>query len=193
MDRILTATMNFLCKNKSMDDDEAEIIRYGLELLLIKISFSFAILIMSIFINSFWECLVFLLLFPLLRSNAGGYHASTRTACFISSMLSVAAVLTTIKLSIKFSFISLILVFLSAVSVFLIWKFAPLDTENKPLDNDEKAIFRRRSRIIMFIEIIIAALAYCFDFIQIQNASLLSIILTAGLLTAQPITKKAKE
>ena len=40
MDKLLDKTMTFLQKNQDMDQDTADIVRYGLELFLIKTSFS---------------------------------------------------------------------------------------------------------------------------------------------------------
>lgn len=185
MDKILDSAMIFLYKDKELDKDEAEIVRYGLEILLIKLFFSTAILIMSIFMGSFWECIAFLILFPMLRSYAGGYHAKTRIYCFISSMASFALVFALIKLSLKVPFVSVILAVLALVSAGVIWRFAPIDTENKTLDNDEKSVFRKKTIIVMTIEFTISAIAFLFHWTQIQNAALLSVILSGALITVE--------
>ncbi len=83
MDKILDKIMSFVYNNEDdMYEEKAKVIRYGLEILLIKISFFAATMIIGAIMHSFWECLVFTALFSSIRSIAGGYHADTRIQCF---------------------------------------------------------------------------------------------------------------
>lgn len=96
MDKILDKTIEFLYKNEDdMDEEKAEIIRYGIEILLIKVIFFGAAMIISLLMHSFWECLIFTVLFSGIRSYAGGYHAYTRTKCFTLSMITYLNILLT--------------------------------------------------------------------------------------------------
>ena len=62
MDIFLDKIMDFIIQNKKIDNDEVEIVRYGLEMTVLKITFFFAALIVSLFMNSVWQYIIFLCL-----------------------------------------------------------------------------------------------------------------------------------
>ena len=87
MEKILNKIMVFLSKEEELDSEQAEIVRYGLEILLLKSIFFLATLALGLLIGCFWACFLFMAFFVPLRSFAGGYHADTRKQCLIQSML----------------------------------------------------------------------------------------------------------
>ena len=143
MDKLLDATMNFLYRNEeNMDEEQAEIVRYGLELFYLKAFFFLATIAIGILMGSFWESLIFTALLSGIRTMAGGFHANTRMQCFIMSMLTFVCVLMILKIVAVYNVILIPLIVLAVISSIVIWKFAPIDTENKPLEDDEIAVFR---------------------------------------------------
>lgn len=193
MEKLLNITMDFLYKNEDgMDEEKAEIIKYGLELLFLKITFFVATMIIGALMHSFWECLIFTALFSGIRSLAGGYHASTRVQCFVQSMLIFAAVLGVLKLVKTYAVILVPLAVLALISAAVIFRFAPVDTENKRLDEDEISIFRKKSRIAMLIEIAVAVIAYFIGFQSISCSVMLALIVTAILISAELIINKIR-
>lgn len=183
MDKILDKAIEFLYNNEDdMDEENAEIIRYGLEVLLIKITFFTAALVISLLMHSFWECLIFTALFSGIRSYAGGYHADTRKRCFVLSMLTFCSVFIILKLIQIFPAILIIIAIFAAVSSVIIFRFAPIDTENKRLDEEEMQIFGKKARTAVIVELIMAAAAYYFNFKGIMCSVMISLILTALLI-----------
>lgn len=182
MDKLLDKTMLFLHKNQDLDEDTYDIIRYGLELFLIKTTFSIVMLAIGALLHSFWECLVFTVFFYLIRSLTGGYHADTRLKCFLQSITTFVIVLLIIK-AVKahvFMFILLVAVAISAVVV--IWMTAPIDTENKRLEKEELEEFKKKSRIMLIIETATAIITFVIGFKTLCSAVMLSITVTAVLL-----------
>lgn len=191
MDAILNKIMDFIYKNEDdMDEEKAEIVKYGLEILLLKITFFAATLIIGALMHSFVECLIFTAFFSSIRSLAGGYHASTRLQCFIQSMLTFASVLGILKLEKVFPAIIIPLLILSVIAAIVILYFAPIDTENKRLDEDECKTFKQKSRIVMIVEIVIGAAAYFLNFSSITCSVMLALIVTGILMMTQLIINR---
>lgn len=185
MDIFLDKIMDFIIHNKKIDDEEAEIVRYGLEVAVLKITFFAAALVVSLLMNSFWQFIIFISLFSLLRSYAGGYHAKTRIRCFVQSMLLIIVAIMIINISQKNTYIIVPLSVVALAASIIIWRIAPVDSKNKRLDFDEKAIMRRKTRITLMVEIIIGIASYFFNFKTISCAVTLSIIASCVLLLAE--------
>lgn len=127
MDKLLDATMNFLYRNEeNMDEEQAEIVRYGLELFYLKAFFFLATIAIGILMGSFWESLIFTALLSGIRTMAGGFHANTRMQCFIMSMLTFVCILMILKIVAVYNVILIPLIVLAVISSIVIWKFALL-------------------------------------------------------------------
>lgn len=185
MDMFLDKVMDFITHNRKIDDEEAEIVRYGLEMAVLKITFFAAALVVSLLMNSFWQFIIFISLFSILRSYAGGYHAKTRIRCFIQSMLLIIAAVIIINITQKITYIIVPLSVIALAASIIIWRIAPVDSKNKRLDFDEKAIMRRKTRITLIAEIIIGVVSYLLNFKMVSCAVVLSIIASCVLLLAE--------
>ena len=182
MDKLLDKTMTFLQKNQDMDQDTADIVRYGLELFLIKTSFSIVMLVIGTLFHSFSECLEFLISFYLIRSSSGGYHADTRLKCFVQSVTTFVAVILIVKAVEAYELLLIPVALVSCFSAGVIWLFAPVDNENKRLDEDEFLQFRKKSRIILAVEIAISLIFVFIGWVQLSCAVMLALVVTAILL-----------
>lgn len=185
MDMLLDKIMNFITNNRKIDDEEAEIVRYGLEMAVLKITFFAAALAVSLLMNSFWQFIIFISLFSILRSYAGGYHAKTRVRCFIQSMLLIIAAVVTINITQKITYIIIPLSVIALAAGAAIWRLAPVDTKNKRLDFDEKVPLRKKTRITLIVEIIIGIASFILNFKIVPCAAALSIIASCVLLLAE--------
>lgn len=182
MDLILNKIMGFLIQHESMNVDEEEIVRYGLEICILKVLFTMCTIVIGILMHSFYECVIFLVFFSFLRTSAGGYHADTRLQCFFESMLSYAVVIALLNI-VHSNFYSMLAIFLiTLASSVLIWIYAPVDTHNKNLDENDRKYFAVKTKIILCVEIAIALIAVFFMANKIACSSMLAIILTAILL-----------
>lgn len=190
MDRLLNSIMRFATKNQDINNDEYEIIRYGLEILLIKVIFTIFALLLGLLLNSFFECLIFTVLFSFIRTSAGGFHSKTRLQCFVCSMMMFFTVIFLIKIASVNHYISLLLVLLSIISLGAICFLAPVPTENRPLDDDEIYKFKKRTRVVALVEVFIALVAYYFTYNRICLAVMLSMIFEAILLVLGLLLKK---
>lgn len=191
MDKILDFIVSAIEKNDSTSEEEKEEIRYGLEIIFLKTLFWILVLATGIIMGSFLECVIYNILFFLLRSNAGGYHAATRTRCLIQSEITVIIALTAIK-QCRESFCGFVI--LAVIALFCgiaVWILAPVDTESRRLDTDEIRIFGNRARVILVGETAAGIAAYFFGSKTIACAAMAAVA-TSGLLVLAEYLKKTK-
>ncbi|MCM1061673.1 MAG: accessory gene regulator B family protein [Eubacterium sp.] len=192
MDKVINKLMDFLYKNQeNMSEERYEIVKYGLEILLIKYLFFSAALIIGILMHSFLECLIFIIFLSTIRSKTGGYHADTRIQCFVQSMLTFVFALSLLKLETLYKVILIPLSILALCSAIIIWLFAPIDTKNKPLSENEKKIFGTKSKVMLCLETVIAIVAYFIGFDGI-SCSIMLVFITTSLLVLMGMKKNSK-
>ena len=190
MSKLLDLTLVFIMNNTKLDNDNSEIIRYGLEVLFIKIIFFFFLLLIAFSLHCFIECLFFLIVFSVIRTSAGGYHARTRIQCFVMSMLMIIINIGVINLVAHYISLYYILVPLDLISVVAIWSLSPVDTENRPLDADEKIRFKKRTRILLCLELVSVIIMEILNLRIIVSELLLATIFIAVLLIMELIVKR---
>jgi len=109
-----------------------------------------------------------------IRSYAGGYHAGTPLTCYLLSIPTIVAVLTGIKFA---PWDGLLLLSVIAFSGIVIMLFAPVEDANKPLDQLERKVYKKRSRIILLVLSVLIVLLWHSGFEQ----SALSIVMALGV------------
>lgn len=192
MDKILDFIVSVIEKNDSTSEEEKEEkeeIRYGLEIIFLKALFWILVLATGIIMGCFWECVIYNILFFLIRSNAGGYHAATRTRCLIQSEITVIISLTAIRIcreSLRGFVILAVIALLCGIAV---WILAPVDTESRQLDADEIRRFGNRARAILAVETAVGIAAYCLGSKTIACAAMAAIA-TSGMLVLAEYLKK---
>ena len=111
-------------------------------------------------------CILLNLAYIPIRISAGGHHANSPFKCYIHSTIMIAVLLSVIKWVPIHPAVSIALLVISSVAI---WIFAPVETENNPLDEVEQHVYRKRTRIILVIEIVIILL--CLIFSRDQTAA----------------------
>lgn len=183
--KILKALMSNIKKNKSdLNEEQLEIIEYGLEGLYLTIIKIIIILLLAIVLDILKETVLMIIFYNVTRFFTFGLHAKTSTACLITSLLlfiggTYLATYLQIPLIVK--------IILSVICLILICIYAPADTEKRPLINPKK---RKRFKIqSIIISIIMGTL------IIYLNDSYISNFMVIGQLEAVimilPITYKA--
>ena len=143
--KILTST---LVKWNIVKDENKELYVYGFwQGFVFIINFTSVVIIGSLF-NVIWQSLVFMIAYGLLRPITGGYHARTQKGCFILSILLIIAVLSVIR---WLPWNNLIRLMVLVVSTSIVYLLAPVEDRNKPLDELEQQVYRKRSRIIVIL------------------------------------------
>lgn len=184
MDKLIDKIIYEMKKGNAITDDEEneEIVRLGLELMITKAIFAIVIVIVGLLIGCFFESVVFAISFSLLREYSGGYHAETRIKCFWLSFITLVVSLGIIILVKNFSVLALPFITVSIISAIYILCKAPIDTANKRLDKDEIRVYGNKAKVSTVILLFIAAFLLYFRVNNIALAVLTGIIIEAYLM-----------
>ena len=132
-------------KYQQYDEDKLEVISYGLESIYLTFTKIIIIFILAIILNIWKEVLLLLTFYNLIRVSAFGMHAKKSIHCLIISLtLFIGGVYLC-----RYLVIPLILkVVLSIICIVLIAKYAPADTEKRPIINKK---LRKKYKIVSVI------------------------------------------
>lgn len=129
-----------------------DVYAYGIQNLLIFLFNLFSFMVIGAIFHTIMYTVVFILFYSVLRIYAGGYHASTAMRCyFISNIIVLIFIILFKNLPIN-NAVSCISAFCCYTYIFM---FAPVDTQNKHLDQLEKKCYGKRARIVLSIELLV--------------------------------------
>ena len=134
-------------------NEEKEVYAYSIEVILSLVLNLIILYETAYIIGKIPELIVFIIFFSGLRTYAGGYHAKTHLECmtlsftifFISAMSNTWFI----------AYGEIIMVILIVSSIFLVFNYAPSESDNKPLNN----IKRKRHMIISRVLVILYCVA----------------------------------
>ena len=133
-----------------ISSDKRELYRYGFQNgMILMLNFITSILIGVIFGKAL-ESIILLAAYIPLRSYAGGHHSSSSEKCYIVSSLIMIIWMCLLKFQIL-STSCCVIMLIAGLIVFIM--LAPVEYKNKPLDEDEIHIYRKRSFAVLLIEI----------------------------------------
>ncbi|WP_026889041.1 accessory gene regulator ArgB-like protein [Clostridium beijerinckii] len=136
------------------NDDTEEVIIYGaINLIQTLISFLLTIVTGVIF-GVIYEALVFTITVSILKKYSGGAHASSPGRClFLGSAISIGSSLLISKILCKQSVweITVIGILCIAISLYIIIRKAPVDTENKPITSNKMRQRLKRGSIVTIL------------------------------------------
>lgn len=158
---VIEKITSYFVINGIIADEEREIYSYGLHQGLLIIINIMTTLFIGFLFKEVWEIIVFMIAYIPLRSYGGGYHAKTELRCYFLSVALMIALLLLIKF-IPITKISILT--LSSISVVIIYILAPVEDKNKALNDTESKIYKRKTRIILSIEILAVLLLYIWEF-----------------------------
>lgn len=153
--RLSRKIVNNLTQSDIVKAEDAEIYIYGInQILMYAINISSALIIGLIF-GKFFEAAVFIAAYCSLRSFAGGYHAKTPLRCYVFSVIMLIIVSIGMKYLYMANWVYYVVLAVATIVVFVL---APVEDRNKPLDEIEHKIYKRRTVLITASELVIALL-----------------------------------
>lgn len=186
---ISKAIVDWMLRNEKTNKEEYEIYFFGVTEMLRNIINILTLLIIGVLMGEFLRTVVFIVAFKIIRSYAGGYHATTSLRCFVLTNIMLFGVLLLMK---NISFSNTILICLAVIASSMILVLAPIDTENKRLDEIEYIFHRKRTIIAWSTEVIIAVLCCMIKYEVIAECIVFAqVILGLSLLCGQ--VKNIKE
>ena len=169
-----------------INNERAEIIDYGLHLIIGELPKNFIILGIAYVLGIFKLTLLTVILLLPYRSVSGGFHLKTHLGCIIGTTLIYCGIA---KISCYIIFYNQILKYIITLSVWIfgmimIHLHAPADTENVPILSQKE---RKNKKILSYIFLSIALVASCI----IQNRIISNILLLSHIVQTICITKLA--
>ena len=178
--------VNLLQHRGIIKEEDAELYLFGFHNLLLDTIYFSALIVLSLFCGMLVQFMVFWGFYASLRHFAGGYHADSVTKCFFITVGIVLLTFGCLEYIRWSSALNLSVVFVSAVVILLL---APVANINKPLDVDESKVFKRITRIVLLIELIVFTILLYSGVNQAANSITLSLAVMAGML----VLGKSKE
>jgi len=176
-----------LVDSKTISAEDKELYEYGLRQAASTLANVATTLIIGFIFGMILESILFMMSYIPLRSYAGGYHARTPVRCHIYSAGLIICVLLIVRyMSLNLMVIGA-LVLTASVIVFI---FAPVADTNKPLDEVELKLFKKRTRIILFIEIGLIALFLILRLTLLADCLTVSLSIASLMVLAGSIKSK---
>ncbi|AVP62797.1 accessory regulator AgrB [Clostridium botulinum] len=150
-----------ISSNLDLDEDTEEIITYG-AFAVLQIIWSFlCVVILGYICNVLIESIIISLAIATFRKYSGGIHANSPNKCAIFGAIvcvGLALMIKNINVNLDLIF-TLIFISIFMYSYYTIYKFAPVDTKSKPIENiDEKLRLKKCSFLVISIMLLIEAL-----------------------------------
>ena len=147
------------------------------------------VVLLGILFNMLLESMIFLVFYGVLRTIAGGYHARTQNTCYILSIMLMIVVLIMLK---TFPWNIILCCILTVLSISVIFILAPVQDENKLLDEIEKKFFKKLSRIISLLYGFIIFLLFLFNKNELAYCVVISLFILTIMLVLGKIRNKSR-
>lgn len=187
MDYILDLFLKHIISEECIKEEELDIYRFGLECLILKLIHYVSYIIIAIVLHSLPGLLISSCVMIPLRSKAGGYHAKTRVGCYIfsCSMITALCLLNKMVLPILIQIVILVI----GNIILLFW--APVENENRPLEQVEINVFRKQVIItLLMADTIIFVMIW--QNISICNFLINGIVMMSVLLILEKAKRKGR-
>lgn len=142
IENISRAVAEKVSNELNYDNERKEVIQYGTYALIQTLISIISVLILGLIFNIALEALIFLFTASILRKYSGGAHSESSNVCTLLGIVISICIGFLIKSSffvnMNFQFIIFIGVVVFVFAYFIIFKYAPVDTPNKPIKTEKK-------------------------------------------------------
>ncbi|MDE6021536.1 MAG: accessory gene regulator B family protein [Ruminococcus sp.] len=142
--------------NKIILENEFEIYQYGLEMIISTIINCAIVVLCGVLLNEILAAALFFILFALIRSSSGGYHASTYLKCNSIFAVNLIAAMFWVKFAHPFYSDICHIIFI-LIYILMIIKYAPIENPNKPLSDHKK---KQSKRLCFIYGIVLTAISF---------------------------------
>lgn len=139
-----------LVRSGVVKEEDAEVYIYGINQILAYVLNASSSLIIGLIFGVTFEIIIFMAAYIPLRSFAGGYHAKTPLRCYIFSVIMLIVVSIGLKYLSVSEWVYYAVLLASVLGVLVL---SPVEDINKPLDEMEHKVYKKRAIIIAAIEL----------------------------------------
>ena len=168
-----------------IDEEKAEIITYGIQLIIGELPKIFLLFVLSFILGIGWYTVfAYVALIPY-RAFSGGFHLKTHIGCIVGSSafyygLVYLSIFVTLDIIQKYMFIGIALV----LGIIMISLYAPADTENLPIISKKE---RKRKKILSYIALVLTLVVSIF----IKDSTISNILIFGAIIQSFMISKLA--
>ena len=195
MEKLVKRLSEETAKSGNLTDEQRQVVAYGLGALMQMLFLLVLTVIFSAVFHCFYEAITVFFAVGLLKGGTGGAHAGTETACTVISFFTIAfmALLSRYVIPVydAWPFYAAATLAAFAVSGYVIYKRAPVESPNKPIRRPEK-IRRLRKRCFITLGIFLCFCAAMLTLgaagcrpraFSVSNAMALAVLWQAFMLT----------
>lgn len=141
-----------LVRSSVVKAEDVEMYIYGINQILVSVLNVSSALIIGLIFGMFLEVAVFMAAYIPLRIFAGGYHAKTPLRCYIFSVIMLIIVSIGMKYIplAEWAYYAILL-----VAALVVLVLSPVEDKNKPLDEIERKVYKKRAALIAVAELMI--------------------------------------
>ena len=167
-----------------------DVYRYGIEITISSIIGFVITCLIGLLFRMLMQTMLFYVIFILLRSMTGGYHAKTYLKCnFIFSIITLFIVtFSKAAYEMQISFGILTLLFLPSIAIF-IW-IAPVENVNKPIKAEKRVYWKSISIVTSVLLYLLSLLLYKSQH-TLEATVIVITIFSVSILCMIPIIQKA--
>lgn len=186
IEKICTYIVNQMKKQMpDIDDEKAEVITYGIELIIGEIPKIFLLFVLGFILGIGWYTVfAYVALIPY-RAPSGGFHLKTHIGCIIGSSVFYYGIVylskfITLDMFQKYLIIGIALVF----GIIMVTLYAPADTENIPIISKKE---RKRKKTLSYITLVLTLTVSIF----IKDNTISNILIFGVIIQSFMISKLA--
>ena len=158
--------------------EDVELYQYGIENSITVAGNLLASALFGILTGRLGVVLVFLLFYSTLRTYSGGVHCKSKLGCFILSMLILLVPVFSYEWVMEMVTFPVIFA-MGVIAIVVILVLSPVESINKPLDDEERKYYKRISHCIVTLQGCVLAFLYCMDIYEYFYAGYSSMVLVA--------------
>lgn len=162
-----------------LDEDKKEVIAYGAFSLIQTIWSIVLVMIFGALFNVFSEAMLISFSGALLRKYSGGAHATSPNRCaVIGVIVSVGAALVLSKILFYTSALSILIYacFSLIFTYYVMYKYSPVDTPNKPIVKEETKIRLRKAAFKMINFYLVITIVLYIYYMKVRSYTILKVI-----------------
>lgn len=172
-------------KMPEIDAEKAEVIMYGIQLIIGEIPKLFILFVLSFILGIGWYTIfIFIALLPY-RASSGGFHLKSHLGCILGTSLFYYGNVYLSKFIVLEPITKYVLIAGAFIfGIIMVSKYAPADTENVPIISKKE---RKRKKILSYITLTLTLISALF----IKNSVISNLLIFGVIIQTMMITRIA--
>ncbi len=189
IEKIINRIVDFLEIENLIKQEQEEFYRYGSELLVMSLINGFSVLLVGIVTKHFILAVVYILIFAFVRTEIGGFHASTYFRCFSYYMCIFFFIICGEQICLQIQVKRVWMILISVCVLILEFAFAPVTMKRK-LKEEERRQAKRNGIIKTLLCMVIMYVSFDFYLALSYDIFLILCVITGLMVIGKYSSKK---